>query len=408
MLLFILVMPIILAQASGYFMTELNIKTPISQLYKLLVLLFFILYCLTGSHQSIRQRNIVILILTLITYFAYFLLTEPHSVVRNIQFIIELFLFPFSYYFFSKYYRSYDISISKFQKVNRGLLVLIGLFILLSIFGFGASHYGETQSGEKVGYSGYFNAVNELNSIILLLLPFSILNYKDDKIKIHWYYFSFGLIICLLIGSKTLLLGFILICIFSFILNIIYFRRVKKVLTTFVTLGPLVVASIILTVIILFDKIRPLFDRMVYKYHSKNDFWSFITSSRVDRVEPVSNWVSKDISVLDSVFGFGYFEYTTTNISILKYGLIEMDIFDVVFIAGLIGLFIIYFFWFKVITLNTNRLIKRRHPIYIGFSTIVILLFITSLIAGHVMYSSLSGIYIGFSMAYSNSKLRVL
>ncbi len=404
LLAIILFIPILIAQISGYLLYELNLHTPLGKLYNLLVLSILIIFPFLKKNKSDNKSNLVLLLLILISYIIYYITTSFNSVIRDTQFIVELFLFPFSYFFFKKhYYSEKKISIEKFQKINRFLLLIIGFFILLSLFGFGSSSYGETKAGESIGYSGYFNAVNEINSIILLLLPFSIFTYGVNHIKIRWGYFIFGLIIALLIGSKTLLLGFTLICFFTFILNIIYFKKVKSVIKTLITIGPIVVISIITIVLLLSDKLMPVFNRMIYKFHSKNDFLSFITSSRVDRITPISDWFFNNTSFNDLIFGKGYTEYTSKNISLLKYGLIEMDMFDVFFISGALGVFIIFYIWYKLIKHNIYLLLNRFHPMMIGFFTISILLFITSLIAGHIMYSSLAGIYMGFSLAYPNS-----
>lgn len=265
--------------------------------------------------------------------------------------------------------KSFDI-IKRIFVINA--LVLIAN-IILGILGFGYHSYGEGED-DATGYRGFFFAINELSGVILVVFG-AILFYSKvhfSKLIFHIVFF-FLLFFVVMFSTKTAMGGLLIIYIF---LQYLFTKKRNIVLIS-------IFLCIIISVLLYFGYRmvveNGLWDRWMYFYDKSDDFFSFLLSGRN------VFWENMKQQYLNSGF-WGILVGLGGNLTV------EMDPFDALLNFGILGLIIVYGFWFYMIKQayskrNINLLAK-----FVLFVDFLILLF--SIFAGHLMFSGLLGPFI--------------
>ena len=303
-------------------------------------LIFFILYVLLN-----------------IGYFAY----NNFSIIKEAYGISIVFYYIILGHFFTNY---------KNEIINERLITYIYLLYLLLI----------VISRLLLGHIA-FNSINDVSSILIGLLPL-VLHYLATKKN-----YGLGVIILsllfisiLILGTKTTFFGFIIVLLYFLI------KYLKKHYKT-ISKKKIIISIVILIVLIpiigyifvnsyAFERIMKninFFKAYKFDYYFIN---KVIFSSRLEFLGNLFNSYINS-SILTIIFGLG-----TTLLTNIK--LVEMDIFDILFRVGLIG---ILFYIIEFIKLLYKNKLKS---VYI-FS--FILFIFISLFSGHVFISTCVSIY---------------
>lgn len=303
-------------------------------------LIFFILYVLLN-----------------IGYFAY----NNYSIIKEAYGISIVFYYIILGHFFTNY---------KNEIINERLITYIYLLYLLLI----------VISRLLLGHIA-FNSINDVSSILIGLLPL-VLHYLATKKN-----YGLGVIILsllfisiLILGTKTTFFGFIIVLLYFLI------KYLKKHYKT-ISKKKIIISIVILIVLIpiigyifvnsyAFERIMKninFFKAYKFDYYFIN---KVIFSSRLEFLGNLFNSYINS-SILTIIFGLG-----TTLLTNIK--LVEMDIFDILFRVGLIGIVFYIYEYIKLLYKN-----KLKNVYLFSF----ILFIFISLFSGHVFISTCVSIY---------------
>lgn len=248
---------------------------------------------------------------------------------------------------------------------------VVSINIISGLFGFGFNTYPD----EHVGFKGFFYAGNELGGVMAVLTPFflyySIINYTKLKFI---FVGIFCIVLSVILGTKA----FMLVSVISFIsISWMYGTRQFRLY---------LYGAVIIIIIISIPIIISLFssneiDLLIRFSHSydKGGISSIIFSNRDEF------WISRSADFFNSdiitqLFGLG------------GNRTVEMDHLDVLLNYGYVGVVIIYS---SILYLIIRSYLYRYRN---SFSKVVLLINILllgmSFIAGHIVFSSMAGMFI--------------
>jgi len=327
-----------------------------------------------------RKRNLKLLIPLLIfsvIEFIYQLSYLDISLSNSISNTFKFLYLPASILYFKDFeFKKYD----KRKVLSIIMFTYIGIYLFSYITKIGSSAYKETDG--KTGYRGLFNSINEFSAIIIGMLPLVIDYYNNKKKYLLIPLSIFSVIVCsVLLGTKVLLLGTIIIVIFYL------FKERKKVFfdrSKIEKIG-IVVFSLLLIIVggYLFTKTNVYHNMKIQQsFFEVDKVFSYDYLNHVlfnDRLSFIGNNFNyfKTCSILKILFGIGL------SNPVIK--LVEIDAFDLIFRYGIIG-FILF------VSVFSNIKFKRFNS-YEGLT--FILLILISLTSGHVLLYPNVCIYIG-------------
>lgn len=346
----------------------------------LLVLVFIYLY-----KHNINKSFLYIFIIYFILASIYSYFTSSNY-ISDISNIIEIFYLPILILFFNNY---------KNKNINKRLITYIFLIytsILYFTYIFGIGHDINEYYPNKHGFLGLFYGGNELSNIILCLLPIAFSDAYDSKSNIlKALVFIFGLSSIVLVGTKTLLLGFVIILIY---LCFAYAKKHPEFILIFAT---------ILSAVVIILPFIPQYKN----FREALLFYEINNESRIFNIENIDNLIfSKRLSYASNINKI----YVNSSILSKFMGLgrtlivnnkdIEIDILDIFYSIGIIGTIIYLYMFIK--SIKDNKL----HGIYkLSF----ILVLFVSCIAGHALFKPMVSIYIAllFMLSKSSGDTRV-
>ena len=234
--IFIIICPI-LDSLSFIFRNMLNVNFSPATIIRAVVPVILLIYLFFKNDKKFKKDMIIIgityliygiihlyLFQTTITKSSYSnIIHEAQYIVNYTFLIINLINFL---YIFSKDKKC-------FEKLSKSILIsnmiYIGL-IYLSIFTKTSSN---TYIEEKIGYKGWFESGNSLGTILILSLFIIILNIKNKKYRkiVIPFLILDGIFLTILLGTRTGLVGFILVLMIYFIVDLIYgiFKNKEKI-----------------------------------------------------------------------------------------------------------------------------------------------------------------------------------
>lgn len=356
-------------------------------------------YLLFVDKSKIKKRNIIYLLILFI-YIIIFSLLEYNQ--KGFQFLFQEIKSCFKSFYFPIILLALYTTKNRLKKCNNLLLIsmveyLILLFIPLILnIGF------ESYEISKVGTIGFFTSANEISCIMGIICPFLIL-YLFQKSDIKGIIFKIILIIIYLyvivsIGTKVPLLALFITCGLVFIWHFIKFIKEKKITKiVLLAVGILIVVGSGIFLLPKTNFYKNIKIHMNYlKIDSIGDVISdpeiidhFVFSQRVKFYQD-TNEIYKKVPLSQKLFGMGYIRGENDHTK-----LIEMDYYDIFYSHGIIG-FIIYFYTiiYVLVRLFKNLKEKINFSIYINLISLI-LIFVLSLMSGHVMTSPAVSIYAG-------------
>ena len=351
----------------------------------------FLLYCFIYTIIK-KNKKILIYYLILLVFFIVFISLKINTNISNyllvneIKIFIKFWYFPISLIFLN----IFKIDNKKLNKSIKLSIILYILFILLPLLTNTAFN-----SYDKYfkGIVGWYYSANELGTILSsnLILLYLMLNKNDKLIPILIILNIFTLS---LIGTKVSLLSIIIITSSTFLIYLIKDKKNIKI--------PLIILIISIILISINSNSYDILKRItpditpVFKDNDEIINTSFINKILSGRDVYLLNtyYKYKSTNIMNKLFGLGF---TYNN----KISVTEMDLFDILFGYGIIGLLIyfiplIYYIIKNIhIKLNINNLIC-----ILGF----ILIFTISILSGHTLSAPAVSIYLSLIINSINKK----
>lgn len=354
------------------FLLNLGYTNYISSTIRLIFMFFIIIYLFKNDYKN-KKHTIYYLLIMFIYFILYYFL---HNSTYDLRLTINSYYFIIMLIGYKKIYENDKIDSKHIRNI---LIIYILLTIVPNIFNIGFSSYEDN----KLGGSGLFFDANSLGVILLLLMINSFDNINKLNIFLKILIYALYIFAITSIGTKTPLIGFILLV----LVNIIYYLySIKNNKKKFTKILSIFLISIIITIIAI---------PQTNMYHNLNVYFDYLEKEniKVNSLEYIDH----------IVFGLRIKceeeERSTFNKADIKYKLIgmgyskeptklaEMDYFDIFYRNGIIG-FIIYFIpitYYIYKSLKSKQTITNR---YLLFITLLI-----ALIGGHTFTSPSSSIF---------------
>ena len=360
----------LLVDAINGFFLNVNAHLPISQIFKLTVLIVvFIKLC--RFHKG--RVGLLLLLFYVIIFSIHISLSGNDSLflIKTLTHLSKFLLVILLYCYVKRQILLYPLfTYDKIFWVFKINLIVFVLNILLGLVGVGFASYGD------IGYKGFFYAGNELSGITIVLFPFFV-NYLFVKYSYKSVKFLSVLLLLFLtvglMGTKSALIAFILSVIYIFMLS--EKQAVNKVVRKFILFILLVVIGV--GGYFLIYKLGTL-DRWLF-FFNKGGLDMLLLSGRG------GYWMEERVEFFNS----GY--------SVLLLGLggertVEMDIFDTLLNYGWVGIMLVYSFYLYLLVVSYKRRNINRTTKIVFFINILILF--SSSISGHLLFSGMANLFI--------------
>ncbi len=369
---------------TGYFLNA-GVQMPFSQLIKSSLLVCLILRLIHNRKIALLIASIIILFTIIYISSAFIYYPFSGTLTHFSKLLLTILLFV--------YFKREIIQDDQDKFQRKALKIFkIGLIVLFINAYIGLLGLGyHTYERDQYGYKGYIYSGNEIGGLIVVMVPVLLYYcfFKFNK-KIYIFAAIVSLIFGLLVSTKA---GILIIIISIFGIPYIYSNpkiRKKIALSSiiFLCIGIYLIANII-------DISSSNFLEQIFYRYNTGGLILVLLSARNDFVS-IQYQLFEAAPMFQKIFGIG----------IGTKGLItvEMDYFDALFYYGYFGLcimFVITFLLFKSIKTNYNN--NRMIPTIL-LSDILMVLMAT--IAGHIIFSSMAGLYIALlnSLIYSRKK----
>lgn len=320
-------------------------------------------------------KFLIPLLLFSIIIFLYQLLYLKFGFMGSTSAILKFLYLPVSILFF----KHYEFPIEKNKVFGIILITYIGIFLLSYVLAIGADAYLESDG--KSGFKGLFSSINEFSAILVCLLPVVTTYLKKNKKYIKLVSLIILALLCsLLIGTKVLM-GGIIFTIFYLLWQErenLFIKRTRNQ-----KIGIIAVCILVMVVgCFLFTKTRTYQNMKVQQNFFEVE--NVLSLDFVNRVvynnrltflqENFDYFINQNIVKI--LLGIGIQDYDIK--------MVEIDIFDIAFRYGIIGIII----FIGSIALATNwKQIKRENK-----AAIILLIFV-SLTSGHVLIYPAACIY---------------
>ena len=305
------------------------------------------------------------------------------GITETISSTLKFLYLPVSILFFKNYI--FTVEKNKIESII--LITYLGIYLLSYVLKIGADAYLPTDG--KSGFKGLFSSINEFSAIIVCLLPIVTSYFKERKKYLILVLIILGSMAASLLMGTKVLMGGIIFTVFYLLWqerNILLkqSRKVKVIFT-------LCLIIVMVMGCFMFTKTRTYQNMLVQQ--------DFFKVDNIFSLEFVNRIVYNDrLTFLND--NFNYYKNQDTKELLLGIGisnndikLVEIDIFDILFRYGILGLIL----FIGSISLNINwKEINKCDKISL------ILLIIVSLTSGHVLIYPAVSVY--FALAIARSK----
>lgn len=385
-------------------------------IFKSLLLLYFVVYILK-SKSKFKKVLICYLIFILLYLFMYFIikndLLDLNYLLTELTFLFKLIYFPICFMGLLCFFDDNNIkenTITGIFKYN--LIIYVLLLIIPTIFGISYTTYPM----HLKGYIGLFYAGNEIANIMVILFPFAYLFINRSK---YSFLIIFPIIlVMMMIGTKVATFGCLIITILSLIFSIIKnkFRINKVVIKCFsIFVFALFISTNSYAVynynyiknnvyndeskeIIIDDNNKAEVEEIqgnLNIFYDKNKFTKIIRPLVSGRDMLLANTISiyNDLDNDSNIwFGIGFSNTERVNNTNVA-RLVEIDICDLYFHFGIIGLLISLFPFIIVgylFIVNFSKI--KLNSIYLLL--VLFLVIGVSTFSGHILFAPAVSIYL--------------
>jgi len=383
--------PLLLIDSINGFFLLSGFTFPVSQLYKVALMLIL------GIRIMLLSSKLFFYLFSVLSFAflqLFFVITTigisydgPLAIFTS---FLKFYLFLLSYFYFKVSLKESFITKKDIYSICIVNFAVILCNIFVGLLGYGFPVYSTVDSEVSVGIKGFFFAGNELSAVFILLTSatLGIMVPKINK-KYHIYIMVFVLfLLSATLATKTAIGGMLIISIATIMFNKKYIEKksfnIKNIF--FVGFSTLSISS----VSIYFFIKSAAFERMLNVYNDFSNVYKFLMSGRDQFLSKKLFLFMSENSLFNFVFGVG------------EPFPVEMDLFDTFFRFGITGLFLVYFLYFF-----SNYYVFRYYLRKDGFFELsilnlaLLLIFIQSFISGHVLFSGMAGPFYGMILALS-------
>lgn len=383
---------VLIDMINGFFMMEFS-KIPISQIFKFLILvLFLIRLCVTKEFPFIVA---LILIFQLGPLNGLLKTGDASAYYADVVVATKWINVPLSFFYFKNLFQRNNLPRleMRIKNVIRKSFLFISLNMFLGLLGLGMAFYHHGYDN-AVGTRGYIYAGNEL-TILLLSLAFIMSSYLYEKQEFKKYALVFALVLfySFMLTSKTVL-GGVLVVFAIPIVSGIKFRIRRKWLDYIV--GAFFFGIPALIILFYIGIMKSGVIQKIQFSLKRNDYdpLTVLLSNRNNFLREGWQVFSEKFTWMGKLIGYGQ-QYHLE----LSGHLAEIDFFSLLFASGIIGLLILLYllvYW----VINANYLVKTNAYVF-AKPTLIFLWFIiiAANLSGHVFGSGISGFFIGLSIA---------
>ena len=335
-----------------------------------------------------KRKEVFILLIFFITYLGGQVLLNKNSLFSSLNSLLTVFYLPVSLLFFKNRENRY-LNLRVITYIYLGYLSLI---IVPYLFKYG--NYASNFYEGKSGFYGLFYGGNEISNILVILLPLVIEYLKERKNSLLVILVFLELRGCIyLVGTKTIIIGSILVSIYY--LGKYYKSLDKRFRRLLVSLG---VIGIILLIIVLprLNVYKNIMMAINYYNLSIREIFSLkgldklVFSGRLDILGKVNGLYMK--SNWSNIF------LGLSNSYVNVYKGIEIDIFDIFYTVGILGIGVYIYLSYKGL-----KKIMIKEPYLVS----LVLGILISLVTGHVLMSPNVSIYLGVLLLLNNNSKKI-
>ena len=335
-----------------------------------------------------KRKEVFILLVFFVTYLGGQVLLNKNSLFSSLNSLLTVFYLPISLLFFKNRENRY-LNLRVITYIYLGYLSLI---IVPYLFKYG--NYASNFYEGKSGFYGLFYGGNEISNILVILLPLVIEYLKERKNSLLVILVFLELMGCIyLVGTKTIIIGSILVSIYY--LGKYYKSLDKRFRRLLVSLG---VIGIILLIIVL-PKLNVykniimainFYNLSIKEIFGPKGLDKLIFSGRLDILGKVNGLYMK--GNWSNIF------LGLSNSYINVYKGIEIDIFDIFYTVGILGIGVYLYLSYKGL-----KKIMMKEPYLVS----LVLGILISLVTGHVLMSPNVSIYLGVLLLLNNNSKKI-
>lgn len=335
-----------------------------------------------------KRKEVFILLIFFITYLGGQVLLNKNSLFSSLNSLLTVFYLPVSLLFF----KNRDDKYLNLRVITYIYLGYLSLIIIPYLFKYG--NYASNFYEGKSGFYGLFYGGNEISNILVILLPLVIEYLKERKDLFLIILVFLELMGCIyLVGTKTIIIGSILVSIYY--LGKYYKSLDKRFRRWLVRLG---VIGIILLIIVL-PKLNVYKNIMMAINFYNLNIREIFSLKGLDKLV-----FSGRLEILGKVNGL----YMKSNWSNIFLGLsnsyinvykgIEIDIFDIFYTVGILGIGVYIYLSYKGLKKS-----KMKEPYLVSLALGILI----SLVTGHVLMSPNVSIYLGVFLLLNNNSKKI-
>lgn len=335
-----------------------------------------------------KRKEVFILLIFFITYLGGQVLLNKNSLFSSLNSLLTVFYLPVSLLFF----KNRDNKYLNLRVITYIYLGYLSLIIIPYLFKYG--NYASNFYEGKSGFYGLFYGGNEISNILVILLPLVIEYLKERKDLFLIILVFLELMGCIyLVGTKTIIIGSILVSIHY--LGKYYKSLDKRFRRWLVRLG---VIGIILLIIVL-PKLNVYKNIMMAINFYNLNIREIFSLKGLDKLV-----FSGRLEILGKVNGL----YMKSNWSNIFLGLsnsyinvykgIEIDIFDIFYTVGILGIGVYIYLSYKGLKKS-----KMKEPYLVSLALGILI----SLVTGHVLMSPNVSIYLGVFLLLNNNSKKI-
>lgn len=335
-----------------------------------------------------KRKEVFILLIFFITYLGGQVLLNKNSLFSSLNSLLTVFYLPVSLLFF----KNRDNKYLNLRVITYIYLGYLSLIIIPYLFKYG--NYASNFYEGKSGFYGLFYGGNEISNILVILLPLVIEYLKERKDLFLIILVFLELMGCIyLVGTKTIIIGSILVSIYY--LGKYYKSLDKRFRRWLVRLG---VIGIILLIIVL-PKLNVYKNIMMAINFYNLNIREIFSLKGLDKLV-----FSGRLEILGKVNGL----YMKSNWSNIFLGLsnsyinvykgIEIDIFDIFYTVGILGIGVYIYLSYKGLKKS-----KMKEPYLVSLALGILI----SLVTGHVLMSPNVSIYLGVFLLLNNNSKKI-
>ena len=352
--------------------------------------LFFLAMLVYIYKSNFNKKYLFIFIIYMFLTLSYNFIFTKNSMSLELANLILIFYLPISILFFNNIDN---------KKINDKLIIIlyliyINLIIIPYFFGIGHNAYSVLQN--KKGYIGLFYSGNEISAIIIGLLPIVfnyIINIKNYILKIIIIIDT--ILAVIIMGTKTLFIGFFIVLLYYFIKYFKSFNIKKKIISLIVLISLILITIIIAPKLSVFNNLFITLsyykiDNILDMFNLKN-INNVIFSTRLTYLKNVNDVFIKSSKYV-LLYGMG-----RTGLNNIKD--IEIDIFDIFYSIGIFGSII-----YIILMIYAFKKVHLRKQYKFSFFLFIIM----SLFSGHILIKPMVSIYIAILLTLNRNEVKIM